>query len=104
MLGRDGCVGGGTSRDGASFGRVVAKIPARRCVTALERLVRLYAVEREPAESAEAFFQRVDLGRATSLLADLASLTPDTATAADFVDLGESAEFTPETLDGECSA
>ena len=96
-------VGGGTSRDDASFGRVVAKIPARRCVEALERLLRLYAAEREPAESAEAFFQRVDLSRAASLLADLASLTPDTATAADFVDLGESAEFTPETLDGECS-
>jgi sulfite reductase (NADPH) hemoprotein beta-component len=97
-------VGGGTRGDGASFGRVVAKVPARRCVAALERLMRLYATEREPSESAEAYFQRVDVARIASLLSDLTALTPSTATPDDFVDLGESREFAPETLDGECSA
>ena len=97
-------VGGGTGGDAASFGRLVAKIPARRCVTALERLLRLYAAERHASESAEAYFQRADLVRVSALLADLTVLTADTATAADFVDLGESSEFRPEPLDGECSA
>jgi sulfite reductase beta subunit-like hemoprotein len=97
-------VGGGAAGDTASFGRVAAKVPARRCVTALERLLHLYASERQPSESAETYFQRVDLGRVTALLADLSELTPETALAPDFIDLGETTEFAPETLDGECSA
>ena len=39
-----------------------------------------------------------------ALLADLESLTTDTASPEDFVDLGEVHAFAPETLDGECSA
>lgn len=97
-------VGGGASGDAASFGRVAAKIPARRCVTALDRLLRLYGSERQADESAEAYFQRVDLARVTALLADLSILTAQTAVGSDFIDLGESTEFAPETLDGECSA
>ena len=95
---------GGTGGERANFGRIAAKVPARRCATALDRLLRLYARERQPSESPEVYFQRVDLSRVTALLADLATLTPETATAADFVDLGESAPFSPQTLDGECSA
>ena len=94
-------VGGGTGGDEASFGRVVAKIPARRCVTALDRRLRLYADERRTSESAEKCFQRVDLARITALFADLTVLTADTATADDFIDLGETSDFRPETLEGE---
>ena len=96
-------VGGGTSGDHASFGRVAAKVPARRCATALERLLRLYASDRLPSQSAEAYFQNVDLGRIKSLLADLQEISPATAAADDFIDLGETKAFMPETLDGECS-
>jgi hypothetical protein len=70
----------------------------------LDRLLRLYAAERLPAQSAEAYFQDVDLGRIKSLLADLQEISPETATDDDFVDLGETNTFMPETLDGECSA
>ena len=54
-------VGGGATDTGASFGRLAAKIPARRIPEAVERLIDLYAREREPGESAAAFFGRVDL-------------------------------------------
>ena len=46
-------VGGGAHRLAApAFGRLAAKIPARRIPEAVERLIALYAREREPGESA----------------------------------------------------
>src|SRR5690606_23209572 len=39
-------VGGGVSVDGATFGRLAAKIPARRGPAAVERLAEYYAAER----------------------------------------------------------
>jgi sulfite reductase beta subunit-like hemoprotein len=95
-------VGGGTS-DYTSFGRLAATIPARRCGDAIERLIGLYTEAREPGESAPAFFRRVELPVVKATLADL-QLTPESAVADDFVDLGEDAEFQPDVMDGECSA
>jgi sulfite reductase (NADPH) hemoprotein beta-component len=97
-------VGGGVGPDGAAFGRLAAKIPARRIPDAVERLVRLYAAERREAEPAPAFFQRIGTERVSRALADLERLRPEDAVPADFVDLGEEAEFAPEVLEGECSA
>jgi sulfite reductase (NADPH) hemoprotein beta-component len=51
-------VGGEITGDGAAFGRVVAKIPARRAPQALERLIDLYAAERTGDETPAAFFRR----------------------------------------------
>jgi sulfite reductase (NADPH) hemoprotein beta-component len=97
-------VGGGLGPDGARFGRLAAKIPARRVPAALERLVALYRAERADGESAPAFFARVDPARTRAALADLADLPPDAVTPEDLVDLGERAAFRPETGDGECAA
>jgi sulfite reductase beta subunit-like hemoprotein len=97
-------VGGGVGGDHANFGRVAAKIPARRCAVALERLIHLFADERAADESAEAYFQRVELAKVKTLLADLEVLTPANATDEDFVDLAESTAFAPEAMEGECSA
>ena len=71
---------------------------------ALERLLELYAAERHDGETAAAFFRRVELGHLKQVLAELERLTPEDAVPADFIDLGEDAEFAPEVLDGECSA
>ena len=57
-------VGGGLGPDGARFGRLAAKIPARRVPAALERLVALYRAERAEGEDAPAFFARIDPARA----------------------------------------
>ena len=97
-------VGGGTTQYGASFARTAAKIPARRIPEVVERLIALYQREKSADESAPAFFQRVDLSRVTQALDDLQRLTPEDAVPLDFVDLAETGEFTPEVMDGECSA
>jgi sulfite reductase (NADPH) hemoprotein beta-component len=97
-------LGGGVDGTGARFARLAAKVPARRVPQAVERLLALYAAERETGEPAAAFFARVDLGRAKALLADLESLAAAEAQAEDFVDLGDQATFKLGTLEGECSA
>jgi len=97
-------VGGGTTEHGASFARTAAKVPARRIPECLERLIGFYQRERTEGESAPAFFQRIDLARVSSELADLQRFTEADAVALDFVDLAETGEYTPEVMDGECSA
>jgi sulfite reductase (NADPH) hemoprotein beta-component len=97
-------VGGGAHDGGASFGRLAAKIPARRIPQAVERLIDLYATERRPGETATQFFGRVELDVVKGRLAELETLRPGDAVLADFIDLAEATEFAPEVLDGECSA
>ena len=96
-------IGGGTT-DGARFARLTAKVPARRIADVVDRLIAMYARERQPGESADAFFARVDVTHARAELADLERLTAADAVPADFVDLGEADAFAPVVLDGECSA
>ncbi len=97
-------VGGGADGEGASFGKVVAKIPARRGPEAVERLVELYQAERRAGERLADFFRRADVARVKGALADLERLTDADARPEDFIDLAEDHEFTPEVMDGECSA
>jgi sulfite reductase beta subunit-like hemoprotein len=97
-------VGGGAAGAEAIFGRLAAKIPARRLSEAVDRLIGLYARTREHDESATAFFARIDVGQVKQELADLERLTDADAVPADFVDLGEIDAFSPEVMDGECSA
>jgi sulfite reductase beta subunit-like hemoprotein len=97
-------VGGGTTTAGASFGRTVAKIPARRIPDTLERLIGFYQREKSEGESAVAFFQRVDGKKVTAEIDDLQRFTADDATPVDYIDLAETSEFAPEVMEGECSA
>jgi sulfite reductase beta subunit-like hemoprotein len=97
-------VGGGVDGARAAFGRLAAKVPARRVPLAVERLVALYSAERVEGETPPAFFRRVELARVKTLLADLEGLTPEGAAPEDFVDLGEETEFKVETQEGECMA
>jgi sulfite reductase (NADPH) hemoprotein beta-component len=96
-------VGGGVEDDGARFGRLAAKVPARRMTEALDRLLALYLAARRDGETARAFFGRVELGAVKHALADLEALSPDTAQPTDFVDLGEDGEFKVEAMAGECA-
>jgi sulfite reductase beta subunit-like hemoprotein len=97
-------VGGGPTGGGATFGRLVAKIPARRAPIALERLIGLYQEQRQNGEEAMAFFRRVAIDQVKGVLADLEPLTEETAQPEDFIDLGETEAYSPEVMDGECSA
>jgi sulfite reductase (NADPH) hemoprotein beta-component len=98
-------VGGGTTKDGgASFGRLAAKVPARRMPEVVERLIDLYGREREAGESAHDFFGRVEVDRVKSTLADLERFSAEDAVPEDYIDLAEAGEFAPVVMDGECSA
>jgi len=97
-------VGGGVTDRGASFGRLAAKIPARRIPEAVDRLIELYASDKAAGESATAFFVRVDLARVREVLAGLDVLDAAHATPEDFVDLGEAGDYAPEILEGECAS
>ena len=97
-------VGGGTTEAGATFARHAMTIPARRCDTAVERLLQLYRDQGAPGESAPTFFQRVELGTVKTALAGLERLVPEEAEAQDFIDLAEQSAFDPSVQDGECSA
>jgi sulfite reductase beta subunit-like hemoprotein len=97
-------VGGGFGDGVTTFGRLAAKVPARRAVEALERLVRLYQDQRAGGESPLAFFRRVDVATVKAALADLERMTPEDAGPQDFIDLAEVSAFNPQVMDGECSA
>jgi sulfite reductase (NADPH) hemoprotein beta-component len=97
-------VGGGADGDAASFGRVAAKIPARRAPEAVDRLVELYRAERHDGERLADFYRRADVARVKTVLADLERLTEADAQPEDFIDLAEEQEFAPVVMDGECSA
>ena len=90
--------------DGSSFGRLAAKIPARRAPQLLERLIELYASEKQSGESPQDFFARVPLARVQPLLADLAEMSESEATPDDFIDLGEKQSFEVVLQEGECAA
>jgi sulfite reductase (NADPH) hemoprotein beta-component len=96
-------IGGGLSPEGARFGRLAAKIPARRIPAALDRLVALYASERRPGEGTADFFARLTVEEARRALAGLDQLTAETLTREDLVDLGETAEYRTDTMEGECA-
>jgi len=95
-------LGGGFGDTEASFGRLAAKVPARKVPEAVRRLADLYAAEAQTGETADAFFARVPVERVSSLLTELEGL--DHPTPEDFVDLGEEKAFEVQTSEGECAA
>jgi sulfite reductase (ferredoxin) len=98
-------VGGGPTPEGtAAFGRIAAKVPAKRIPQVVERIVGLYTSEGAPGELADAFLRRVELPRVKALLADLEQITEGDALPTDFIDLGDEGEFKVEAMEGECSA
>lgn len=96
-------LGGTVDGRGATFGRLVARIPARRVSVAVDRLIAWYEKARHPDERPHAFFTRVDAAAARDLLADLEPLDAASASPDDFIDLGSTVEFEVIALDGECA-
>ena len=97
-------LGGGVDENGAQFGRISAKVPARRMTQVVDRLLGLYRDEKQADEKPEAFFRRVDAAKVKALLLDLETMTAADAVPLDFVDLAEDREFVPEIMDGECAS
>jgi sulfite reductase (NADPH) hemoprotein beta-component len=97
-------VGGASSEQGASFGRLAAKVPARRIAEVVERLIDMYARDKQQDETATEFFARVEVERVRHVLYPLEQFTAADAVPEDYVDLAEAGEFAPVVMDGECSA
>jgi sulfite reductase (NADPH) hemoprotein beta-component len=96
-------VGGDASGEAARFGRVAAKVPARRVVEVLEAIVALYEERRQDGESITAYLGRA-FAEVKAALARFEPLDEATATPEDFIDLGETTSYAPETSEGECAA
>jgi sulfite reductase (NADPH) hemoprotein beta-component len=93
-------LGGGVGEHGATFGKLAAKVPARRLPQAVERLVALYLAQREDGESAEAFFARA-FDRAREVLAPFQELRPEEAREEDFQEAGSNEPFRSRGEEGE---
>ncbi len=96
-------LGGHLAPSGAVFGRLAAKIPARRVPEAVAQLTKLYLSARQVGEAAGPFFAR-ELERAKAMLQPLEALSAENARPEDFVEPGAEEEFRPETQAGECAA
>jgi sulfite reductase (NADPH) hemoprotein beta-component len=94
-------VGGGIRADGADFGRLVSKVPARRAAATLERLLDFYIAA---GATSHAFWTTVPIETLRALIADLTELGDADAIEADFVDLGETTAFEVVSGEGECAS
>jgi sulfite reductase beta subunit-like hemoprotein len=94
-------VGGGIRADGADFGRLVSKVPARRAAATLERLLDFYIAA---GATSHAFWTTVPIETLRSLIQDLTELRDVDSVEADFVDLGEATAFEVITGEGECAS
>jgi sulfite reductase (NADPH) hemoprotein beta-component len=95
--------GGGVGRSGASFGKLLGKVPARRAPEAVRRLTELYLAGRGDGEQAHEFFVRA-FDRAKEVIAPLEELRLEDACPEDFVEPGTTEPFRPDSQDGECAA
>jgi sulfite reductase beta subunit-like hemoprotein len=96
--------GGDPRGDAAKFARLIGKVPARRAALATRRLLGLYAAKRLGDEAATDYFARAPVAELKAAIVDLETLDALTAQPEDFVDLGETHAFKPETSEGECAA
>jgi len=96
-------LGGSVDGDGAHFGTRSVKIPAHRVPEAITRLLSLFHDERQPDETALAFFKRVAPASVDTLLSDLVNLTEADLVPEDLRDLGEEKPFELVHQEGECA-
>ena len=96
-------LGGGIAREGATFGRQIVKLPARRVPAAVVRLLELYHQERADGEAPLAYFRRVEPEVVKRAVADLAEFDAATAKAEDWLDHGDEQPFKVAIGQGECA-
>jgi sulfite reductase beta subunit-like hemoprotein len=95
--------GGVDGEQGATFGRQIIKVPARRVAEAVERMLVLYKRERTEGETPRAFYRRVSAETITHLLQDLTVLDANTPES-EFTDIGQDTGFVVQIGQGECAA
>ncbi|HEX4457372.1 MAG TPA: nitrite/sulfite reductase [Polyangia bacterium] len=96
-------LGGGIDRQGATFGRQIVKVPARRVPATVVRMLELFAREKTEGETARAYFRRVEPDALKRALADLIELDATTAKPEDWLDHGDEKPFIVAIGQGECA-
>jgi sulfite reductase (ferredoxin) len=97
-------LGGGIDRQGgATFGRQIVKVPARRVPATVVRLLELYAKEHAEGETALAYFRRVEPDTLKRAVVDLTEFDAATAKPEDWIDHGDEAPFVVAIGQGECA-
>jgi sulfite reductase beta subunit-like hemoprotein len=96
-------LGGGIDGSGATFGRQVVRLPARRVPEALVELLHLFEAKKQPGERALDFFRRIGDTEVKEALAALTKLD-ENARPEDYLDNGVEEAFAVHTRDGECAA
>lgn len=96
-------LGGGIAREGATFGRQIVKLAARRVPDAVLRLLELYRKERTEGEAPLAYFRRVEPEVVKRAVADLAEFDAATAKPEDWLDHGDEKPFKVAIGQGECA-
>ncbi len=96
-------LGGGIAREGATFGRQIVKVPARRVPDAVLRLLELYRKERADGEAPLAYFRRVEPEIVKKAVADLAEFDAATAKPEEWLDHGDEQPFKVAIGQGECA-
>jgi sulfite reductase (NADPH) hemoprotein beta-component len=94
-------LGGGFGDETASFGRLAAKLPARKVPEAVKRLIRIYDAEKAPNELPHSFLGRLPQLRVSEVLKDLEE--PAAWAPEDFVDFDEQKQFEVQLSEGECA-
>jgi sulfite reductase (NADPH) hemoprotein beta-component len=94
-------VGGGIRADGADFGKLIGKVPARRGAATVERLLDFYIRE---GGTGPAFWHGVPVDQLRALIHDLSELADADAREEDFIDLGEARAFEVVSGEGECAS
>lgn len=70
-------IGGGIDEKGATFGRVVGRVPARRAHLAVAAFIAKYRAERAEGQSLEAWLRGLDLAEAKKVLEPFTEVTSD---------------------------
>jgi sulfite reductase (ferredoxin) len=98
-------VGGQTNPDGAQFGRIIGKFPARRSVNIIETLLKLYKEERLAAEDFNAFATRLGDERLKEALEPLRAMPEFADDPSFYQDYGhENERFAiRQGIKGECA-
>jgi sulfite reductase (NADPH) hemoprotein beta-component len=96
-------VGGGVDEDGARFGKIAGKVPARRVRETIDRLIALAQENKREDESIADWLSRAEQSVLKAAIFDLTELG-DRATEEDFVDIGTTAPFRVVEMEGECAA
>lgn len=96
-------LGGGIDGNGATFGRHVVKVPARRAPEALLRLLQLYERERAAGEAPHLYFRRVSEELVKAAVKDLTDIDESNARPEDYIDLGAEQSFVVAIGEGECA-